>query len=109
VARNFSLLHSAHTDYWANATSCTMGGGVLSPGTKRPVRESDHSPPVTAQKLYLHSPISLQACRKIHEKGRKISPQTPEWPIVMWARSAGMYVAAPAALLPADGHLSRYR
>jgi hypothetical protein len=41
-----------------------MGTGALSLGVKRPWRESDHSPPSTAEvkeyvKIYLHSPIRL--------------------------------------------------
>jgi hypothetical protein len=61
---NFSLHHRVHIRSEGRPTSYTMGIGALSPGIKRPGRETDHSPPSSDEvkefvELYLHSPIRL--------------------------------------------------
>jgi hypothetical protein len=63
-AGNFFLRHRLQTGSGAHPTSYTMGTGALSLGIKRPRRESDHSPPSSAEvkeclEQYLHSPIRL--------------------------------------------------
>jgi hypothetical protein len=63
-AGNSSLRHRVQTGSGAHPVSYPVGTGGLSLGVKRPGRESDHSPPSSAEvkecvKLYLHSPIRL--------------------------------------------------
>jgi hypothetical protein len=49
VAREFSLLHNVQTGSRAQLASYTMGIGSCSPGAKRLGRETDHSPPSSAE------------------------------------------------------------
>jgi hypothetical protein len=48
-ARDFSLLRSIQTGSGAHLASYPMGTGALSPGVKRPGRETDHSSPLSAE------------------------------------------------------------
>jgi hypothetical protein len=49
-AKDFSSSLCVQTGSGANPASCTMGTGVLSPGGKaRPGRDTDHSPPSSAE------------------------------------------------------------
>jgi hypothetical protein len=62
--KNCSILHVVETGTGAHPASYPMGAGTLSPGVKRPGRESDHSPPTTTELKrnsdpYIRSPISL--------------------------------------------------
>jgi hypothetical protein len=49
VAGNLSLLHRVQTGCGAHPASYPLCTGALFPGTKRPGRETDHSPPSSAQ------------------------------------------------------------
>jgi len=58
---DFSLHHRVQTGSKSHPASYPMGKGALSPGVKRPARESDHLPPSSAEvkgcvDLYFHSP-----------------------------------------------------
>jgi hypothetical protein len=48
-AGNLSLHHRVQNDSMAHLASCPMGTRGLSLGIKRPVRETDHSPPSSAE------------------------------------------------------------
>jgi hypothetical protein len=43
LGQYFPLLYSVQTGSGAHPASCPMGTGALSPGTKRPGREADHT------------------------------------------------------------------
>jgi hypothetical protein len=63
-AGNFSLHHRVQNGSGAHPASYPMGSRGSSLGVKRPGRETDHSPPSSAEvkecvELYLHSPIRL--------------------------------------------------
>jgi hypothetical protein len=63
-AENFSLHHRIQTGSGVHRTSYPMGTRGSFPGVKRLGRESDHSPPSSAEvkesvELYLHPPIRL--------------------------------------------------
>jgi hypothetical protein len=47
--QKLSLSHIIQTGSGIHPTSYPMVSGPLSPGVKRPRRESDHSPPTTAE------------------------------------------------------------
>jgi hypothetical protein len=53
----FSLLHVVQTGSGVHPTSYPMGTGGSFPGVKRPGRESDHSPPTTAEvkKMWIYT------------------------------------------------------
>jgi hypothetical protein len=48
-AGNVFLLHRVQTGSGAHQASCLMGTGALSPVLKRPGRDSDQSPPPSAE------------------------------------------------------------
>jgi hypothetical protein len=50
--KRFSVFHSFQTGSGAHQASFKMGTGALSPELKRPERETDHSPPSTAEVKY---------------------------------------------------------
>jgi hypothetical protein len=55
----FSLLHVVQTGSGVHPTSYPMGTGALSPGVKRPGRESDHSPTsAEVKKMWLYTSTS---------------------------------------------------
>jgi hypothetical protein len=47
--QKFTFLQVVQTCSGAHPPSYPMGTGVLSPGVKRPGRETDHSPPISAE------------------------------------------------------------
>jgi hypothetical protein len=60
--KDYSLLNVVQTGSEAQPASYPMDTGTLSPGVRRPGRETDHSPPTSAKvkknvDLYIHSPI----------------------------------------------------
>jgi hypothetical protein len=52
-----NFLHVVDTDPGVHPTSYTMGTGVLSPGVMRQERETDHSPPTSAEvkKMWIYT------------------------------------------------------
>jgi hypothetical protein len=64
--QEFSLLHVVQTGSGVHPTSYRMGTAVLSPGVKRPGRESGQSPPASAEakKMWIYTttpPYALMA------------------------------------------------
>jgi hypothetical protein len=49
VGQEFSLLYAVQTGSGAHPASYPMGKAALSPGIKRPGRETDHSPPTSSE------------------------------------------------------------
>jgi hypothetical protein len=49
ICRDFSLLRSVQTSSLAHPSTYAMGTWSDFPGVKRPVRESDHTPPSSAE------------------------------------------------------------
>jgi hypothetical protein len=47
--QEFSIFHVVQTDTGAHPTSYQMGNGAISLGVKRPGREADYSPPISAE------------------------------------------------------------
>jgi hypothetical protein len=48
-AKDFPLLHIVTTGSEVHPDSCEKGAGALSPGVKRPRRETNHSPPSVSE------------------------------------------------------------
>jgi hypothetical protein len=61
--QEFSLPHGIQTGSGVHSTSCPMCMGALSPGVKRLARETDHSPPTSAEvkKTWVYTSTPLYA------------------------------------------------
>jgi hypothetical protein len=74
-AGNFSLHHRVQNDSGAHPASYPMGTGALSLGVKWPGRESDNSPPSSAEvkecmELYLHSQYAFMTWCSVKAQGQ---------------------------------------